>query len=68
MSTPREKVFRCTLKNRTRSLSGHFRAWDEREAAQLFREELSSTGVALRGTIQVKNLADRVERAFEFQR
>jgi len=57
MSTSRERYYRCTLTTRTGTLTGHVRAWDERAAAQQFREELTSSGVEPRGTVVVKNLA-----------
>ncbi len=57
MSAPREKIYRCTLVNRSERLTSHVRAWDEREAVQLFREELADAGVMARGKILVKNLA-----------
>jgi hypothetical protein len=65
MSTPREKIYRCTLVTRTRRLTGHVRAWDEREAVQLFREDLADTGLAARGDILVKNLAGGREHPVE---
>jgi hypothetical protein len=57
MSTSREKFYRCTLVTRSRRLTSHVRAWDEREAVQLFREELAVAGVTARGDVLVKNLA-----------
>jgi hypothetical protein len=65
MSTPREKVYRCTLVTTTRRVTGHVRAWDDRAAVQLFREELASSGVRARGQILLKNLAGGKERPFE---
>jgi len=61
MSTPREKIYRCTLVTSSRRLTGRVRAWDEREAVQVFREELSVAGVTARGNVLVKNLAGGVE-------
>jgi hypothetical protein len=61
MSTSREKVYRCTFITRAGNLTGHVRAWDEREAAQLFREELATTGITARGKILVKDLAGNDE-------
>jgi hypothetical protein len=65
MSTTREKIYRCTLVTRTERLTGHVRAWSEREAVQLFREELDDTGVTARGSILVKNLAGGEEHPAE---
>jgi hypothetical protein len=65
MSTPREKVYRCTLVTGSRRVTGHVRAWNEREAVQLFREELSDSGVTARGDVLVKNLAGGEEHQVE---
>lgn len=65
MSVSREKIFRCTLVAGKRRLEGHVRAWDDREAAQLFREELARTGISARGTILVKDLSGPAEHAVE---
>jgi hypothetical protein len=65
MSTLREKIYRCTLVTRSRRLVGHVRAWDDREAALLFREELARTGVAARGSILVKDLSGHSEHPVE---
>jgi len=65
MSTPREKVYRCTLVTGSRRVTGHVRAWNEREAVQLFREELADSGVTARGDILVKNLAGGEEHPVE---
>jgi len=65
MSTPREKIYRCTLVTGSRRVTGHVRAWNEREAVQLFREELAESGVTARGDIMVKNLAGGEEHPVE---
>jgi hypothetical protein len=65
MSTPREKIYRCTLVTGSRRVTGHVRAWNEREAVQLFREELADSGVTARGDILVKNLAGGEEHPVE---
>jgi len=65
MSTPRENIYRCTLVTGTRRLAGHVRAWDEREAVALFREELADTGIKARGNILVRNLAGGQEHPVE---
>lgn len=65
MSTPREKVFRCTLVTGSRRLTGHVRAWNEREAVQLFSENLADTGHAASGSILVKDLAGGREHPIE---
>lgn len=53
MSTPREKLFACTFTTRTRSISMTIRAWDERQAALIFRELLDDDGVSRRGSMAV---------------
>jgi hypothetical protein len=65
MSISREKIYRCTLVTRGRKLTGHVLAWDEREAAQLFREQLALTGISARGTILVKDLSGSTEHPVE---
>ena len=57
MSTRREKIYRCTLVTRSRRISGLVRAWDEREAAAIYREDLADTGVTARGEVEVEDLA-----------
>jgi hypothetical protein len=59
MSTSREQFFLCTLTTRSRSVSRPVRAWDEREAALLFREALEDEGLSLRGEILVEALLGR---------
>jgi hypothetical protein len=65
MSTPREKIYRCTLLTTTSRVTGHVRAWDDRAALQLFREELVRSGVKARGRVLLKNLAGGKEHPFE---
>jgi hypothetical protein len=65
MSTPREKIYRCSLITSTTRLTGHVRAWDERAAVQLFRKELAISGVTARGSILLKNLAGGEEHPVE---
>ena len=65
MSTPREKIYRCALVTSSRHLTGHVRAWNEREAVQLFREELAISGVTARGRVLVKDLAGGEEHPVE---
>jgi hypothetical protein len=65
MSTRREKIYRCTMVTRGRTYLGHVRAWDEREAVLIFREELELTGVTVRGAIQATDVMARPEQALE---
>lgn len=53
MKTQRESFFRCVYSSSHERRVAHVRAWDAGEAAQLFRTELRSDGVAERGTIEV---------------
>jgi hypothetical protein len=54
MSTAREKLYLCTFTSRTRTVSTRVAAWDDRQAAQVFREELEEAGVTTeRGRIAV---------------
>jgi hypothetical protein len=53
MSTAREKSYVCTFTSRTKQLSLRVQAWDERQAAQMFKEELVERGVGGRGDIEV---------------
>ena len=50
MSTTREPIYLCTLTTRTRRISRPVNAWDEREAALVFRELLEEEG---RGDLSV---------------
>ena len=65
MSTPRENIYRCTLVTGSRRLTGHVRAWNEREAVQHFRDELAATGVTARGNVLVKSLSGGEEHRVE---
>jgi hypothetical protein len=53
MSTAREKTFVCTFTSRTRRLSLRVQAWDARQAALIFREELAERGLGARGDVEV---------------
>lgn len=52
----RETFFRCTFSSARSRRVGHVRAWDPRDAVQLFRAELRTDGVEERGTIEVAAL------------
>ena len=67
MSTPREKFFLCTFVSRSRRLTRQIRAWDERQAALLFQEELEDEGVKARGTVRVTDLVGRLDERYEYQ-
>ena len=62
MSTRREKIFRCTLVTGSRRTAGLVRAWDRREAAEIFWEDLAATGMTPRGTIEVADITAPSER------
>ena len=65
MSTIREKLFSCTFTSRTRTIQMTLSAWDERQAALIFREELNADGVTARGSILVLPVLGSPSRAFE---
>jgi hypothetical protein len=54
MSTTRETVYECTYASATCLRTAHVRAWDVREAVDLFDHELRADGVAERGSIRVR--------------
>ncbi len=49
----RESFFVCRFISPRGSRTAHVRAWDEREAAQVFQEELVEEDLRERGTIEV---------------
>lgn len=53
MKMHRESFYRCVFSSPKSRRTAHVRAWDAGEAAQLFKMELKSDGVAERGTIEV---------------
>ncbi len=50
----REALFECTYASAVRRRSALIRAWDAREAVELFASELREEGVAERGKISVR--------------
>jgi hypothetical protein len=54
MSTARETVFECTYDSAARRETAFVRAWDAREAVELFAHELEAAGVAEEGCIRVR--------------
>jgi hypothetical protein len=67
MSTAREKFFLCSFSSRSRRISRQVRAWDERQAALLFQEELEDEGVKAGGTVRVTDLTGRLDERYEYQ-
>ena len=63
MKMQRESFYRCVFSSSSSRRVAHVRAWDADEAAQLFRTELRSDGVAERGTIQVFTFGDEAGEA-----
>lgn len=53
MSTTREPIYLCTLTSRSHRISRPVHAWDEREAALVFRELLEEEGVWGRGKVEI---------------
>lgn len=67
MSTAREKFYLCSFTSRSLRLSRQVRAWDERQAALFFQEELEEEGVTARGTVRVTDLTGRLDERYEYQ-
>lgn len=67
MSTAREKLYLCTFTSRSRKVSARVTAWDERQAAQVFREELEEAGITERGSIAVLDPSRPMLRRLELQ-
>lgn len=59
MNATREAVYECTYASATRLRTAHVRAWDVREAFELFDHELRSDGVAEPGSIRVRDRGAR---------
>ena len=59
MSTSREQFFLCSLTTRSRRVARPVRAWDEREAALLFKELLEDEGMWGRGKVAVEPMIHR---------
>ncbi len=62
MRIKRESFYRCIFTSPRSRRVAHVRAWDAREAVQLFRTELETDGVEERGTIQVLPLDESSEQ------
>jgi hypothetical protein len=58
MKRNRESFYRCVFSSPQSRRVAHVRAWDAGEAAQLFKTELRSDGVAERGKIEVFPFGD----------
>lgn len=59
MSAIREAVYECTYASPHGRFTGHVRAWDAREAVELFARELRDEGVRERGSISVRAPGER---------
>jgi hypothetical protein len=59
MATTREQFFVCTLTTRDRTITRPIRAWDGREAAQLFRDILKEEGCWSRGRVAIDPMVRR---------
>jgi hypothetical protein len=62
MLQTRESMFRCVFASATMTRSGTVFAWDEREAAALWAEELRQEGIEEQGTIAIQGPDGRVAR------
>ena len=63
--TMRESIFVCRFTSRHDRRTAHMRAWDEREAEQVFRDELAGEDVHEPGTIEVVGGRARIQAPFE---
>jgi hypothetical protein len=52
----REGLYECVFRSGSQRYSTYVRAWDDREAADLFQVELRLDGIGGDGTIEVKQM------------
>jgi hypothetical protein len=62
MHTTREGVYECTYASAGKHRTAHVRAWDAREAGELFADELRADGIAEPGSISVRARSDSKAR------
>jgi hypothetical protein len=53
----REGFFECVFRSGSRKYMTYVRAWDDREAAELFQMELRLDGIDGDGTVEVKPMS-----------
>ncbi|ACG75448.1 hypothetical protein AnaeK_4245 [Anaeromyxobacter sp. K] len=58
MNAHRESFYRCTIASPEGRRVAHVRAWDAREAEELFRAELRADGLDAAGPVEVAALGD----------
>ncbi|WP_041453752.1 hypothetical protein [Anaeromyxobacter dehalogenans] len=58
MNAHRESFYRCTIASPEGRRVAHIRAWDAREAEELFRAELRAEELEAAGPIEVVALGD----------
>ena len=58
----REEFFECTLASDNNEYRFHFRAWNAEDAEAHFREALHANGVAVPGTLLIRDPQGRVVR------
>jgi hypothetical protein len=64
----REQFYECTFSSGSTRHVEHVRAWDAREAAELFTERLQDAHVGGRGTIDIRDPAGRVAGRVSYPR
>jgi hypothetical protein len=67
MQVKRESFYRCIFTSPRSRRVAHVRAWDVREAVQLFRTELETDGVEERGTIRVLSFDESCEQRASYR-
>jgi hypothetical protein len=65
--TTRESIFVCRFTSSHDHRTAHVRAWNEREAEELFREELTGDDVHEPGTIEVIGAGGRARLQAPFE-
>jgi hypothetical protein len=58
----REAVYACTYASARERRTARVRAWDAREAGELFAQELRGEGVAAPGSIHVRGRGEKLYR------
>ena len=65
--TVRESIFVCRFTSPGQSRTARVRAWDEREAVEVFREELVEDDLHESGTIEIVGSGGRSRLTAPFQ-
>lgn len=67
MKPSREGVYECTYASSAVVRTAHVRAWDAREALELFADELRGDGVVESGEIRVEAKGGRAARTKRYR-